>query len=629
MSSQIARTKRAQPLHSLTYRLCSRKVLHSRCFTSLGLVAGLSYVAALASQLWSFYVYGHLFSWHTCVLTFTFFVAGAGLVGARNALVSVNPRISPTLLHAVVSIASDLSTWGLVLYYVVANIVLETVLFRPAEGLGRDYTHLTTFISEKGISQVNERVIIMIVFGYHLGLAHGLLHLLQQRDWISFPAVHLSTVAHVRSNLVHIGKKSALFASIFTVLFWFGYNIFLSPILIRMAMKFIAKDVLYHSSQHGPRWWSIDLAFRLFWNTFITTALLESVHAICDQFLSKTMEVTNTSVDPNACLISGLNVEGSNASPESILTYHAFQELHQLAGYSPSRRADIFNDVICVPSTWKQISTKCLQVMNKGAARIESLNPKAPGAPAENVNGLTRRKLAPGKGGAVETDIFNTAKPLKESTSFVQQTLDGVQDMLDSLKGASTEELLAQQRLAEEVAAGKKVDPTLRPVTGPRKRPEVLAFRWLAKTISDFVATRPWLQKQLSSSGPRPNPAVLPVMDDYQLVIWSFQSMARMVNASFREDKMGVVQNDIPAILESMVGLLTSLEKFVGSAQFQTAVSSSESAHAFVGVRSVAMVQALKTSIYQIVHTFKNHLGDFVLAPVTVERLRQFVDLDD
>lgn len=235
------------------------------------------------------------------------------------------------------------------------------------------------------------------------------------------------------------------------------------------------------------------------------------------------MEVTNTSVDPNACLISGLNVEGSNASPESILTYHAFQELHQLAGYSSSRRADIFNDVICVPSTWKQISTKCLQAMSKGAARIESLNPKAPGTPAASVNGLTRRKLAPGKGGAVETDIFNTAKPLRQSISFVQQTLDGVQDMLDSLKGASTEELLVQQRLAEEAAAGKTVDPTLRPVTGPRKRPEVLAFRWLAKTISDFVATRPWLQKQLSS-GPRPNPVVLHVMDDYQLMIWSFQS---------------------------------------------------------------------------------------------------------
>lgn len=128
MLSQIARTKRSQPLHSLTYRLCSRKVLHSRCFTSLGFIAGLSYLAALASQFWSFCtcavfrflffsdfwsprplltspgfdpamsntllsfssidVYGHLFSWHTCVLTFTFFVAGAGLVGARNALVS-------------------------------------------------------------------------------------------------------------------------------------------------------------------------------------------------------------------------------------------------------------------------------------------------------------------------------------------------------------------------------------------------------------------------------------------------------------------------------------------------------------------------------------------------------------
>lgn len=239
------------------------------------------------------------------------------------------------------------------------------------------------------------------------------------------------------------------------------------------------------------------------------------------------MEVTNTSVDPNACLISGLNVDGSNTSPESILTYHAFQELHQLAGYSPSRRADIFNDVICVPSTWKQISTKCLQAMNKGASRIESLNPKTPGtAPvSESVNGLTKRKLAPGKGGAMEADIFNKAKPVRQSTSWLQETLNGVQDLLDNLKGASTEELLVQQKLAEEVASGKTVDPTLRPVsTGPRKRPEVLAFRWLAKTISDLISNWPWLQKQFSSSGPRPNPAVLCVMDDYQLVIWSFQS---------------------------------------------------------------------------------------------------------
>ncbi|KAG0087030.1 Nucleoporin NDC1 [Podila epicladia] len=625
MMSQIARTKRAQPLHSLTYRLCSRKVLHSRSFASLGFVAGLSYLAALASQLWSFYVYGHLFSWHTWVLAFTFFVTGSGLVGARNA-------ISPTLLHAVGSIASDLSAWGLMLYYVIATMIVETVLFRPAEGLDRDYTHFTMYISEKGIPQVNERLIIMLAFGYTLGVAYGLLHLLQQRDWISFPAVQLNTVAHVRSNLVRIGKKSMLFAGVFTSAFWIVYNIFWSPIAIRVVMKFIATDVLYHSSRHGPRWWSIGLAFRLFWNTFITTALLESVHAICDQFLSKTMEVTNTSVDPNACLISGLNVEGSNASPESILTYHAFQELHQLVDYSASRRADIFNDVICVPSTWKQISTKCLQTMNNGASRIESLNPKPLGsAPvSENVNGLTKRKLAPGKGGAVETDIFNKTKPVRQSTSFVQEALNGVKDLLDNLKGASTEELLVQQRQAEEVAAGKTVDPTLRPVlTGPRKRPEVLAFSWLAKTISDLISNWPWLQKQFSSSGPRPNPAVLRVMDDYQLVIWSFQSLARMVDASFREDKMGVVQKDIPAILESLVGLLTSLEKFIGSAQFQTVISSSEGAHALVGVRSVGMVQALKTSIYQIVRTFKNHLGDFVIAPSTVERLRQFVDLDD
>lgn len=32
------------------------------------------------------------------------------------------------------------------LYYVVANMIVETVLFRPAEGPDRDYTHFTMYI---------------------------------------------------------------------------------------------------------------------------------------------------------------------------------------------------------------------------------------------------------------------------------------------------------------------------------------------------------------------------------------------------------------------------------------------------------------------------------------------------
>jgi hypothetical protein len=51
-SLEIARRKRdQQPLHSLTYRLASRRVLHERSIGSLIVVAGFSLLAAVSSQL--------------------------------------------------------------------------------------------------------------------------------------------------------------------------------------------------------------------------------------------------------------------------------------------------------------------------------------------------------------------------------------------------------------------------------------------------------------------------------------------------------------------------------------------------------------------------------------------------
>ncbi|KAF9900479.1 hypothetical protein BX616_002580, partial [Lobosporangium transversale] len=50
-SIEISRKRRDQrPLHSLTYRLAARRVLHERSIANLLLVLGFSYVAALSSQ---------------------------------------------------------------------------------------------------------------------------------------------------------------------------------------------------------------------------------------------------------------------------------------------------------------------------------------------------------------------------------------------------------------------------------------------------------------------------------------------------------------------------------------------------------------------------------------------------
>ncbi|ORZ10275.1 nucleoporin protein Ndc1-Nup [Lobosporangium transversale] len=505
-----------------------------------------------------------------------------------------------------------------------ASALHALILVPSSTGL-TNYRELIVYISEKGILQVNERYILTRTFSLVIGIAYGMNHLLYQRDWLSFTDVQLSAVDHIFNNYRKgVIKKSARFAYRLTLIFWFSYNILLSRFLVNMAMRLAAEDILYHAPQYGPRWYSIGLALRLFFTAFSIAAFMESVHLLCDQFLSKKMNVTARSVDPNACMASGLKVDGSNTTPESLLTYHAFQELTYLAGHVPGRRVDIFKEATCVPSSWKQISGHCIELLNKAANRIDAAS-KVPTFAAAvtptddshaRLNTTVRRRLPPEQGGAFEADIFRPGKR---------------QNFFDSLKGPSTEEILAQTRIEADKSLADPKSGKRPYLGGSRDRLELVAFRWVSKNLRELVFKYPELQKQLSNI---PNPAIFHATEDFQLTVWSFQSLARLVVASYHEDQYGVVQKDIPKILESMLGLLMSLEYFLTyEGRLERFVTTPYSAHVnaqtVVNSRSLALVQALKTAIYQIVITFREQLGEFVLANTYADRLRHFVEFDD
>jgi hypothetical protein len=134
-SLEIARRKRdQQPLHSLTYRLASRRVLHERSIGSLVAIAGFSVFAAVLSQFSQLGIFGitsasalatlmfsktivlesnkethsfshclqlffneiglirGTFSFYTLILSATYFVFGSLLLGLRNARVKGNKQ---------------------------------------------------------------------------------------------------------------------------------------------------------------------------------------------------------------------------------------------------------------------------------------------------------------------------------------------------------------------------------------------------------------------------------------------------------------------------------------------------------------------------------------------------------
>lgn len=88
---------------------------------------------------------------------------------------------------------------------------------------------------------------------------------------------------HYNKNVI---KRSVLFSARFAAGFWVIYNFFFGRLLVSMAMRFVVEDIQYHAPQYGPRWYSLGLAIRLFLTALPITMFMESVHLVCQHFLT-------------------------------------------------------------------------------------------------------------------------------------------------------------------------------------------------------------------------------------------------------------------------------------------------------------------------------------------------------
>ncbi|XP_055586931.1 nucleoporin Ndc1-like [Uranotaenia lowii] len=100
-----------------------------------------------------------------------------------------------------------------------------------------------------------------------------------------------------------------------------------------------------------------------------------------------------------------------------------------------------------------------------------------------------------------------------------------------------------------------------------------------------------------------------------QQMIWISQALGSLAAHSIREDQFGVVQNDLPLIIRTLLQLKQVVDK-VGSIQLDMKK---------VDRRYVALKAATKRSLYRIAHAFADYLNDIVLDPNDVKALQGFV----
>lgn len=121
------------------------------------------------------------------------------------------------------------------------------------------------------------------------------------------------------------------------------------------------------------------------------------------------------------------------------------------------------------------------------------------------------------------------------------------------------------------------------------------------------------------------------VLERVHFAIWAVQAISRLIVAATTEERYGMIQKDIPIVLNALLRCLLHVE-----------VSAPKKRHANVAASAtvatprdaqvaehLALLDVLQTSVYQITNFLDGHLNRFQFDKAYTTKLRRFVELKE
>jgi nucleoporin NDC1 len=108
-------------------------------------------------------------------------------------------------------------------------------------------------------------------------------------------------------------------------------------------------------------------------------------------------------------------------------------------------------------------------------------------------------------------------------------------------------------------------------------------------------------------------------------VIWAIQGLSCLAAASFKEDRYGVVQKDLPAIITSLLQLKQALDRLQKVGNYKR---SQKSEHYDVKMKA-ALRSAVKRSLYTISITFGDYVKELPLTKEVLQQIQQFLNFKE
>ncbi|KAF9524907.1 nucleoporin protein Ndc1-Nup [Crepidotus variabilis] len=398
--------------------------------------------------------------------------------------------------------------------------------------------------------------------------------------------------------------------------------------------------------------WTILLPFvhfrlicRAWLLSFSTLLIWDITDNLFDQVISETTNLATATSDPNTILVAG------TSSKEEFYQFFAFSELRELAmdesSTASSRRSTLFGDQKNILNLWSSVSRESLLLLGHHyqilLRRGRPLPPIPPAAPIST-------KPMPGPEVGTPTKLLRKSifKHTKESPG--QATLDAlasdgpIAQALDAGANAthipelfkSVEAQALNSPVAEET---KKNGALVRGLGGQIKSKALSAISsqvalHIPQPVKDNAALlvdwweRDRLSKQVEAS--------LPFRELDVVVI---DALSYLTCSSLTEDRYGVVQRDIPKILEALVSFLVATEEYLADVCSKYNPPSSFASPKEEATYNALAIEVgtshktlsyvadrLREGIARIVRTFGDKLLAFKFPPRTAQKLQAFLE---
>ncbi|XP_069934569.1 nucleoporin NDC1 isoform X1 [Oryctolagus cuniculus] len=513
---------------------------------------------------------------------------------------------------------------------------------------------------------LNEYHLFFLLAGAFMGYSYSLLYFVNNMNYLPFPIIQQYKFLRFRRSLLLLMKHSCVESLFLTRNFCIVYY-FLGH--IPKAWISTAMDLHTDERSHRP----LDSVSGL-----LNISLLYHVW-LCGVFLLMTWYIswmlfkiyaTEVHVFPvqlpfaeesDECLPKVLN-----SNPPLIIKYLALQDLMLLSQYSPSRRQEVFSlsQPGGHPHNWTAISRECLNLLNDMTqklilfqevaatnGRVSSsypVEPKKLVSPEETAfqtpkSGQVPRPSVPS---LVKTSLFSPklstpdiASPL--GSAFGPSVVDHMAGLFDvnTCCGSPQSPQLIRRgpRLwtsASDQQTTEFSNPspyTLLRAEGKAMREPSMVYSWMQnkrEQIKNFLSKRVLIMYFFSK---HPEASIQAVFSDAQMHIWALEGLSHLVAASFTEDRFGVVQTTLPAILNTLLTLQEAVDKYFKLPHASSKPPRIPGSLVDTSYKTLrfAFRASLKTAIYRITTTFGDNLNAVQASAEHQRRLQQFLEFKD